>query len=134
MIKKSKHVVKKTNKVQKAQIKGVSQEIRIQKETGKPAKVILKRQIFGKAPEEKVFHLKDGRKLSSLLELTEAFESMAEDTFRHHVNDAKNDFSSWTKDVFKDEELAKDIQDIKDKGDAEIRLLKHFVKKLSSAT
>ena len=134
MANKSKQLAKKSSNVQKAQIKGVSQEIRIQKETGKPAKVVLKRQIFGKAPEEKVFYLKDGRKLSSLLELTEAFESMAEDTFRHHVNETRNDFSKWIKDVFKDEELAKDIQDIKDKGDAEIRLLKHFVKKLSSAT
>ena len=134
MTKKSKKIAKKTNKIQKAQIKGVSQAIKIEKESGKPTKIVLKRQVFGKAPEEKVFYLKDGRKLSSILELTEALESMAEDTFRHHVNEAKNDFSSWIKDVFKDEELAKDIKDIKDKGDAEIRLLKHFVKKLSSAT
>ena len=133
MAKKSKQVAKKSGNAQKAQIKGVKQEISIQKETGKPAKVVLKSQIFGKAPEEKVFYLKDGRKLKSLVELTEALESMSEDVFRHHVNEARNDFSNWIKDVFKDEELAKDIKDIRDRTDAEIRLLKHFVKKLSSA-
>jgi hypothetical protein len=120
-------------KADKTKVQGYKQEISIQKETGKPAKVTLKEHIFGEAPKEKVFYLADGRKLKNLVELTEALETMGEDVFRHHVNAARNDFSNWINDVFKDKELAQDMKSIKDRSDAEIRLLKHFVKKLTSA-
>ena len=115
-------------------IKGLKQQVKIEKTTGKPAKITIKKQVFGEAPEEKIFYLADGKKLKNLMQLTAAFEDMTEDVFRHHVNDMKNDFSNWINDVFKDEELAKDIKDIKDRTDAEIRMLKHFVKKLTAAT
>jgi len=132
----AKKMIKKEQKkapAKKAETKGFKQEISIKKESGKPAKIVVKKQVFSQAPEEKVFYLKDGRKIKNLLELTEAFESMTEDVFRHHVNEMRNDFSTWVNDVFEDKDLAKDIQDIRDKTDAEIRLLKHFVKKLTSA-
>jgi hypothetical protein len=128
----TKKPAKKARKVE-AKVKGIEQEIRIQKVSGKPAKITLKKHILGEAPQEKVFYLADGRKLKSLVELTEALENMTEDVFRHHVNEAKNDFSNWINDVFKDKELAQDMKDVRDKADAEIRLLKHFVKKLTSA-
>ena len=126
-----KKIQKKENK---PKVKGYRQEIKIIKESGKPAKVTLKRHIFGEAPKEKVFYLADGRKLKSLAELTDALENMGEDVFRHHVNEARNDFSNWINDVFDDKELAQDIKEIRDKADAEIKLLKHFVKKLTSET
>lgn len=96
--------------------------------------VTIKRQVLGEAPEEYHFVLADGKKLKSLYDLANALGKMTEDTFKHHVTEARNDFSNWINDVFKDEELAKDIQDIKDRTDAELRLLKHFVKRLTSAT
>jgi hypothetical protein len=119
-------------KAAKPKVKGYRQEISIQKVSGKPAKVTLKEHVFGEAPREKVFYLADGRKLKNLVELTEALETMHEDVFRHHVNDARNDFSNWINDVFKDRELAQEMKSIRDRSDAEIRLLKHFVKKLTS--
>lgn len=120
-------------KANKSKVQGYKQEIKIQKESGKPAKITLREHVFGEAPKEKVFYLADGRKVKSLLELTEALESMSEDVFRHHVNAARNDFSNWVNDVFMDKELAQDLKSVRDKADAEIRLLKHFVKKLTSA-
>ena len=123
----------KRKKADKPKVQGYQQEIKIQKVSGKPAKVTLREHVFGEAPKEKVFYLADGRKVKSLLELTEALENMSEDVFRHHVSAARNDFSNWINDVFKDKELAQDIKDVRDKADAEIRLLKHFVKKLTSA-
>lgn len=128
-----KKTVKKRAK-KNTKVRGIQQSIKIVKKTGKPAKIVMKKQILGEAPKEKVFYLKDGRKLRNVLELTEAFEDMTEDVFKHHVNDMKNDFSSWVEHVMEDKELAKDIKDIKDKSDAEIRLLKHIVKKLTSST
>jgi hypothetical protein len=116
----------------KPQIKGYRREISIQKVSGKPAKVTLKEHVFGEAPKEKVFYLADGRKVKSLLELTDAFENMSEDVFRHHVNAARNDFSNWINDVFRDRELAQEMRELRDRSDAEIKLLKHFVKKLTS--
>jgi hypothetical protein len=120
-------------KADKPKVQGYQQEIKIQKESGKPAKVTVREHVFGEAPKEKVFYLADGRKVKSLLELTEALENMSEDVFRHHVSAARNDFSNWINDVFKDKELAQDIKGVRDRADAEIRLLKHFVKKLTSA-
>jgi hypothetical protein len=120
-------------KADKPKVQGYRQEIKIIKESGKPAKITLKKHILGEAPKEKVFYLADGRKLKSLVELTEALENMSEDVFRHHVNAARNDFSAWINDVFKDKDLAQDMKEIRDKADAEIKLLKHFLKKLTSA-
>ncbi|MBW2992132.1 hypothetical protein KY345_02850 [Candidatus Woesearchaeota archaeon] len=128
-----KKISKKSKRSPQKKIKGYRHEIKVVKKSGKPAKVVLKKQVLGQAPEEKVFYLKDGRKLKNILELTEAFESMSEDVFRHHVNEMRNDFSSWVGDVLDDKELAEDIKDIRDRTDAEIRLLKHIVKKLTSA-
>ena len=57
-------------------------------------------------PEEH-FRLSSGRVLKNLNELLNALKSMDEETFEFHVNEQKNDFGNWIKDVFKDEELAK---------------------------
>ncbi|MBW2992741.1 hypothetical protein KY345_06000 [Candidatus Woesearchaeota archaeon] len=128
-----KKTVKKVHKKKAKKAAGYRHEIKVVKKSGKPAKVVLKKQALGQAPEEKVFYLKDGKKLRNILELTEAFETMSEDVFRHHVNEMRNDFSNWVSDVLEDKELAEDIKDIRDRTDAEIRLLKHMVKKLTSA-
>ncbi len=74
----------------------------------KPAKPKTKRQVYvkvktkllGEAPQEYEFYLNDGRRLGSVFELVDALETMSDEIFREHVTEAKNDFSSWIKDVF----------------------------------
>ncbi len=56
-------------------------------------------------PEEHFF-LKNGRVLKNIYELLNALKSIDAETFEHHVSEVKNDFGSWIRDVFKDEELA----------------------------
>jgi hypothetical protein len=64
---------------------------------------------LGDVPEEKRFWCHDGRHLKSLEELELALEEMTEETFRHHSNESKTDFSNWIKDVIGDEKLARDL-------------------------
>ncbi|MGV8150337.1 MAG: DUF5752 family protein [Candidatus Woesearchaeota archaeon] len=66
--------------------------------------------ISNKCPEGKEFILHDGKKISSIKELLECISNMSEDTFFHHVNQERNDFAKWIRDVFKKEELASKIQ------------------------
>ena len=67
-------------------------------------------------PEE-YFRLSNGRILKNLYELMNALESMDDDSFIFHVNEQRNDFSSWIRDIFKDEELAKLISNSQSRQD-----------------
>lgn len=58
---------------------------------------------------ENYFWLRDGRALKDLHELSDAFEKMHDDIFKHHVNNEKNDFANWIRDIIKDEKLAEKI-------------------------
>ena len=59
------------------------------------------------------FRLHMGTSIRSLKEMAEALDIMADRTFHHHVTDARNDFSSWVKDVLGDEGLAGSLRGIK---------------------
>ena len=59
---------------------------------------------------EKRFWCYDGSVLQNLAELKSALETMNDEVFNYHVNDYKNDFSRWVKDVIGDNKLAKDLQ------------------------
>jgi hypothetical protein len=60
-------------------------------------------------PQEFVFWCCDGRILKNLRELCDALGAMSDDTFAYHVNEAKNDFHNWAKDIIKDDALASDL-------------------------
>ena len=64
-------------------------------------------------PEDKAFWLCDGRVLRNLNDLSEALKNMDKGVFDHHVNNEKNDFSSWIRDVVGDDRLAKGLMKIK---------------------
>jgi len=63
---------------------------------------------------ERCFWVDNGPALQSLLELRDAFATMNEDQFAHHVNDEKNDFSAWVLYILQDEKCAKDLLKAKD--------------------
>jgi len=65
---------------------------------------------LGNVSPEKQFWCHDGRYLKNLQELEAALEQMTEETFHYHVNENKNDFSNWVRDVIKDEKLSRDLQ------------------------
>ncbi len=108
----------------------------------KPAKVVsakpkarlevfYRKKEFGKAPVEKHFVLQDGRKLDSLFQLIDELETMSEDVFRHHVNELKNDFANWVRDVFEAPPLAEEMQRIKDRIETQRAIMKHILREVA---
>ena len=87
---------------------------------------------IGEAPHDKKFVLKDGRPLKDFVELAHALEHMSDDVFNHHVNNFKNDFRAWIQDVFGEKELAAELAKIKTRGEMQLAVLKHIVKKTFS--
>lgn len=74
--------------------------------------------------KDKEFVLSNGVKLKSIKQLIDYSDFMDDSTFRHHVNDSRNDFSTWIKDVFKDTKLANKLLKVKSKEE-----LKKILKK-----
>lgn len=68
--------------------------------------------------QEKQFWCSDGRVLKNLPELKSALEQMSEDTFRHHSNETRSDFSNWVRDVIGDDKLSRDLQKSKTQAQA----------------
>ncbi len=93
------------------------------------ARVEVTVRRFIEAPEGKRFLLSDGRILKDVKELADALEHMSDDVFRHHVNESRNDFSNWTRDILQEKELAEDLQKLDSQLHAQISVLKHIAKK-----
>lgn len=58
---------------------------------------------------EQHFYLLDGGRLASLEELFAELQTMDDNVFRHHVNEERNDFAAWVRDVMGDRPLARNI-------------------------
>ncbi len=55
------------------------------------------------------FKVHGGSTIRSIAELQKTLIHMDDTAFAHHVNEQKNDFSIWIRDVFKDETLANQV-------------------------
>ena len=55
------------------------------------------------------FYLSNGTALKNIDELLDALKAMDDAAFSNHVNEHKNDFANWVRDVFKNEKLANKI-------------------------
>ncbi|MCK5281919.1 MAG: hypothetical protein KAK00_00785 [Nanoarchaeota archaeon] len=75
------------------------------------------------------FFSKNGVIIKSLHELKTAIEQMDNESFIHHVNNEKNDFSEWIKHIIKAEKLAKDILKTTSKEKI-LKLIKKRIKKV----
>ena len=73
------------------------------------------RKYLSNTPQEQCFWLKDGGVLKNLEDLAHTFPNMSDETFKHHVNNGKNDFSNWVKDVIGDKKLAHELLGSKNK-------------------
>lgn len=93
-----------------------------------PTKTQRVKSLKKKAPEERVFVLSSGQQIVSLHQLALELDSISDDVFYYHVNDSKNDFYNWIKEVFEELELAEELLNIRNKSDFQIHLLKHYIK------
>ena len=121
---KKKEVKTKKARTKKKEVKKAKK--RVKKKTTEKAK---KSKIKNAKPEQ-YFLLLDGRPLKNLLELVEAMDEMTDEIFRHHVNDFRNDFATWAKEVFKEMELSEKLHKLDSKERHQIEILKHMVKRL----
>ena len=92
-------------------------------------KRVTKKKVFVKAPEDKLFVLFTGERLSHFIELADKLEHIPEEVFLHHVREEKNDFAKWIQDVFDEPELAKQIASKKNPKDMQISIYKYVIKK-----
>ena len=66
----------------------------------------LETKFLNDVPEDKTFVMPDGTRIKNLEELRDELRFMNNDVFSHHVNNEKNDFANWIRDVIGDTELA----------------------------
>ncbi len=94
-------------------------------------KKAVNKDILKDANPEHYFFVQDGMVLKSVLDLSKHLDKMADDIFRHHVNEMKNDFASWIKDVFREQNLAEELLKTTDRDKTQLIILKHIIKKFS---
>jgi hypothetical protein len=83
------------------------------------------------APVEHSFRLhKTSIQIRNLGELSDALEIMSQESFGHHVNDKKNDFAVWVREVLHDDELAGRLRGIGDRKKA-YEIVKQRIREIS---
>jgi len=62
-------------------------------------------KLLRDAKEEFYFRLIDGSEIKSLRDLADSLANMSDDAFYYHVDENKNDFGNWVRDVFEQESV-----------------------------
>jgi len=88
---------------------------------------MLRGKCCTNVPEAEVFWVHNGQALRNLVDLAGALESMPAETFRHHVNKQKNDFSEWIRNSVKDDRLADAVARTVTKETIEILILRRII-------
>jgi HEAT repeat protein len=83
------------------------------------------RLVMRNAPDDKSFRLHNGGVVHNLVELSSALRGMDEISYRHHVNDSKNDFANWARDVCGDRALAQKLRNSANRLDAALEIGKY---------
>lgn len=128
------------NQTSKADVKKIVKEtkkdknnrIRKPKKNNKNNKKINKGNKMSKIKDckpEHYFILVTGVPLKNIKELALALQTMDEWVFNHHVNEHRNDFSNWIKDIFNEDALAEELKELKTIKETELKLLRYLVSK-----
>jgi len=83
------------------------------------------RMLGKKTTYDKAFRLQNGVLLYSVEDLLYELSKMDESVFRHHVNEERNDFSTWVEHVFSYHEIADHIKNAKSPGEM-IKIIREF--------
>jgi hypothetical protein len=82
--------------------------------------------LLGKAKPEHWFYCADGSVLTTMQELERKLLTIDGHSHGHHVNQEKNDFSNWIRDVFGDHQLALEVRQAKTPAEAAATIKKHM--------
>ncbi len=72
----------------------------------------MEEKFLGEVDKGKEFYLKNGKIIRSLEELAREIKEIDKGTFLRHVNEERNDFENWVRDVVGDFVLANRIREI----------------------
>ena len=89
-------------------------------------------KILRPAKPEQYFYCADGTVLRSIHELERKLRTINNETYRHHVNQSKNDFHNWIRDVFQEHDLANEILTAGTQADAAFIVRKHLSKAMQA--
>ncbi len=73
----------------------------------------MDKEFLNEVEGGKEFYLKNGRIIRSLEELAREIKELDMETFLEHVNEERNDFENWVRDVIGDVVLAKRLEKVK---------------------
>lgn len=130
---KKEHGVRISNKPRSPKRRGIS--IDVEQAPARVYKIVLKNYMkghFNDAPHEHEFVLADGSRIKNLLELAGALDTMSHDIFEQHVNEYKNDFVNWIRDVLQETGLAERLLASNAKERHQIEILRHMLHKILS--
>ena len=102
---------------------------KVVKKVSNPAKTLKNNEFEIIVEPEKSFYFHDGKVARSLKEMVDILGNADDDVFYYHVNDERNDFYNWIKDVFNESDLAEKILPAKNPKDFQIIILKEMVSK-----
>ena len=75
---------------------------------------------------DQYFVFNSGVRVKNLRELAEQLNKINKKTFKHHVNNKKNDFSDWITHVFNEEKLADELREIKSIEETKNKILEYI--------
>ena len=86
-----------------------------------------KKRLLSPVTPENYFRVANGTIIKGLMDFDNSLENMGEETFRYHVNDYRNDFSTWIRDTIKDEKLANELLLTKEKSRTQVLVLRRII-------
>ncbi len=100
------------------------------KKSVKPKSRKAKSNVLKKVRPEFSFMIVNGKNVRDLPALALEIENLDDNMFRHHVNETKNDFANWVREVIGEIELADALMGISTKKDTQLQILRHIVKSI----
>ncbi|MBU4284005.1 MAG: segregation/condensation protein A [Nanoarchaeota archaeon] len=75
---------------------------------------------------EQYFVFNSGIRAKNLKELAEQLDKIDKKTFKHHVNNKKNDFSNWINHVFNEKKLADELREVRTIEETKNKILEYI--------
>jgi hypothetical protein len=84
-------------------------------------------RILSNVSPDFYFRVKDNTIVKNLHELYDVLNNIDEESFKHHANEERNDFSNWVRDIHKDEKLANTLIKCKTKEEMAENIKKRII-------